>query len=242
MKYALMLLVLAGATMGQIPSAATPSGQAVPQRTAALAVGTVPTPADLYCSGFISTDSIPDHTYVAAGWNSPDQTRFAGISDTIYIHGRGLKEGDLYQIVRRVKDPNHYELYKGQSSAVRSAGETYFELGYVKVMSVQKDTAVAVPQLSCADFIPGDLAIPFETRTAPKFRKIALDRFAPPNGKTQGRIILSNEFDSFVGSKNKVYLNIGADKGLKMGDYLRATRTYAYTYRDPEASMSLKAS
>ncbi len=83
---------------------------------------------------------------------------------------------------------------------------------------------------------------PFETRPAPKFRKVALDRFAPPNGKTQGRIILSNEFDSFIGTKYKVYLNIGADKGLKVGDYLRATRTYSYTYTDPESGMSLKAS
>ena len=243
MKQFLMLLVLAGTMIGQTPTAAPSSAQSAPQvKTPALDVGTVPTPADMYCSGFISSDKVSESNYVAAGWNSPDQTRYAGISDTIYIHGRGLKEGDLYQIVRHVKDPNHYELYKGQSSAVRSAGETYFELGYVKVMSVQKDTAVAVPQLSCADFVPGDLAIPFEIRPVPKFRKVALDRFAPPNGKTQGRIILSNEFDSFVGSKNKVYLNIGADKGLKIGDYLRATRTYAYTYRDPESSMSLKAS
>lgn len=242
MKSALMLLVLAGTMLGQKPATAPPAGQSVPPvRTPVLDVGTVPTPADMYCSGFISSDKVSESNYVAAGWNSPDQTRYAGISDTIYIHGHGLKEGDLYQIVRHVKDPNHYELFKGQSGAVRAAGETYFELGYAKIMSVQKDTGIAVPQLSCADFVPGDLAIPFETRPAPKFRKVALDRFAPPNGKPQGRIILTNEFDSFVGTKNKVYLNIGADKGLKIGDYLRATRTYSYTYNDPEAGMSLKA-
>ena len=45
-----------------------------------------------------------------------------------------------------------------------------------------------------------------------------------------------------LATKYKVYLNIGADKGLKPGDYLRATRTYSYTYHDPEAGMSLKAS
>jgi hypothetical protein len=243
MKHVLMLLVLAGTMMGQKPAAAPPSAQPMqPQRTPALDIGTVPTPADMYCSGFISTDKVPESTFVAAGWNSPDQTRYAGISDIIYIHGHGLKEGDRYQIVRHVKDPNHFELYKGQAAAVRAAGETYFELGSVKIMSVQKDTGIAVPELSCADFVPGDLAIPFETRPAPKFRKVTLDRFAPPNGKTQGRIILSNEFDSFVGTKYKVYLNIGADKGLKVGDYLRATRTYSYTYADPESGMSLKAS
>ncbi|HEU5413776.1 MAG TPA: OmpA family protein, partial [Candidatus Angelobacter sp.] len=37
-------------------------------------------------------------------------------------------------------------------------------------------------------------------------------------------------------------LSIGADKGLKVGDYLRATRTYSYSYHDPDAGMSLKAS
>jgi len=59
MKYASMLLVLAGAMMGQTPSVTTPAVQVVvPQRTAALAVGTVPTPADMYCSGFISTDKV----------------------------------------------------------------------------------------------------------------------------------------------------------------------------------------
>ena len=243
MKHVLMLLVLAGTMMGQKPAAAPPSAQPMqPQRTPALDIGTVPTPADMYCAGFISTDKVPESTFIAAGWNSPDQTRYAGISDIVYIHGHGLKEGDRYQIVRHVKDPNHFELYKGQAAAVRAAGETYFELGSVKIMSVQKDTGIAVPELSCADFVPGDLAIPFETRPAPKFRKVTLDRFAPPNGKPQGRIILSNEFDSFVGTKYKVYLNIGADKGLKVGDYLRATRTYSYTYADPESGMSLKAS
>jgi hypothetical protein len=168
MKHLLMLLVLAGTMMGQTPAATPPSAQPMqPQRTPALDIGTVPTPADMYCAGFISTDKVPESSFVAAGWNSPDQTRYAGISDIVYIHGHGLKEGDRYQIVRHVKDPNHFELYKGQAAAVRAAGETYFELGSVKIMSVQKDTGIAVPELSCADFVPGDLAIPFETRPAP---------------------------------------------------------------------------
>jgi outer membrane protein OmpA-like peptidoglycan-associated protein len=211
-------------------------------QTQALNIGNTPTPADIYCSGFITTDHVPSQNFVMAGWNSPDQTRYAAPVDTIYIHGRNLKEGDRYEIVRHVKDPNHYELFHGQHSAIRAAGEPYFELGYVRIIEVQKDTAIAKPELSCADIVPGDVAIPFEERQAPAFRNVTLNRFAPPNGKTQGRIIMANEFDSFIGTKYKVYLNIGSDKGLKVGDYLRATRTYSYSYHDPEAGMSLKAS
>ena len=90
--------------------------------------------------------------------------------------------------------------------------------------------------------MPGDIAIPLVERVAPPFRKVSLDRYAPPNGKPVGRIVMAQEFDSYLGTKYKAYLNIGANKGLKPGDYLRATRTYSYTYHDFEAGLSLKAS
>src|SRR5690348_7662885 len=184
-------------------------------QTQALNIGNTPTPADIYCSGFISSDRVPSQNFVMAGWNSPDQTRYASPIDIVYIHGHNLKEGDRYEIVRHVKDPNHYELFRGQRRAIHAVGEPYFELGYVRIIEVQKDTGIARPELSCADIVPGDIAIPFEERQAPPFRAVTLNRFAPPNGKTQGRIIMANEFDSFIGTKYKVYLNIDSDKGLK---------------------------
>ena len=89
--------------------------------------------------------------------------------------------------------------------------------------------------------MPGDIAIPLVEREAPPFRKVTLDRYTPPTGKPQGRIVMAKEFDSFLGSKYKAYLNIGADKGLKPGDYLRATRTYSSSYHDPVDGLSLDA-
>jgi hypothetical protein len=211
------------------------------EHAANLNVGDTPTRSDMYCSGFLTTEKVPTKMFVAAGHNSPDQTRFAGASDTIFIHGQGMKEGDRYQIVRLVKDTNHYEIFPGQRAALRSLGEPYLELAVVKVTDVQKSTAVASFELSCADVMPGDLAIPLTEREAPPFRKVTLDRYTPPTGKPQGRIVMAKEFDSFLGSKYKAYLNIGADKGLKPGDYLRATRTYSSSYHDPVTGLSLKA-
>src|SRR3954463_8943212 len=204
-------------------------------------VGNTPTRSDMYCSGFLTNEKVPDKLFVAAGHNSPDQTRFAGAIDTIFIHGQGMKEGDRYQIVREVKDTNHYEIFPGQRSAVRSVGEPYLELAIVKVTDVQKNTAIATFELSCSDVMPGHMAIPLTEREAPPFRKVTLDRYTPPTGKPQGRIVMAKEFDSFLGSKYKAYLNIGADKGLKPGDYLRATRTYSSTYHDPVDGLSLDA-
>ena len=222
------------------PQAVQPAQR--PQEHAAnLNVGNTPTRSDMYCSGFLTNEKVPNKLFVAAGHNSPDQTRFAAAIDTIFIHGQGIKEGDRYQIVRLVKDTNHYEMFPGQRAALRSLGEPYQELAIVKVTDVQKSTAVATFELSCADVMPGDIAIPLPEREAPTFRKVSLDRYTPPTGKPQGRIVMAKEFDSFLGSKYKAYLNIGADKGLKPGDYLRATRTYSSSYRDPVTGLSLKA-
>src|SRR5262245_37946027 len=245
-KSGLLLLALTGILLprlgeSQQPQPAATSTPAV-ARSGNLDVGNVPTPNDMYCSGYITSHGVSDKLFVAAGHNSPDQSRYAGPSDVIFIHGRGMKEGERYQIVRHVADRNRWEAYSGQKAAVHDAGEPYFELAIVRITDVQKDTSIAVFELSCADVMPGDIAIPLEEREAPHFRNVSVDRYAPPSGKQHGRIIMAKDFDTFVGSKYKVYLNIGADKGLKPGDYLRATRTYSSTYRDPEAGLSLKAS
>ena len=245
-KTGLVVLAIAGMVsnfgFSQTQPAQPQPAQRQQQHAANLSAGDVPTPSDMYCSGFITSEKVPDKLFVAAGHNSPDQSRYGGESDLIFIHGQGMKEGERYQIVRHVKDTNHYELYRGEKSAIHNSGEPYFELAIVKIIDVQKNTAIAAFELNCADVMPGDVAIPLVEREAPPFRKISLDRYAPPSGKPVGRIVMAQEFDSYLGTKYKAYLSIGANKGLKPGDYLRATRTYSYTYHDFEAGLSLKAS
>jgi len=212
-----------------------------PIQSTSLAVAAQPSPFDLYCSGFITTEKVPETRYIVGGLGAPEQTEFALSGDNIFIHGQGFKVGDRFEFVRHVKDPNHYAAFPGQKAAVRSAGEPYFELGYGRVVRILKDIAIAVPELSCAPVLPGDIAIPLVDRAAPVFRRVNLDRYAPANGKTVGRIVMGNEFDAFLGTKQKAYINIGADKGLQPGDYLRATRTYAYGHLDPSESLGIKA-
>ncbi|HYL94007.1 MAG TPA: OmpA family protein [Alphaproteobacteria bacterium] len=243
-KMGLVLLAFCIAVYGQTaqPQSGQPAGQAqTVKSTARVAAGNTPTPSDMYCSGFISHEHISRSQYAVAGWNSPDQSRYAGLADRIFLHGPGFKEGDKFQILRHVKDPNRYEAFNGQAAAIRAAGEVYFELGIVRVVAIQNNTAITVPELSCSEVVPGDIAVPFAEREKPVFRSVKPDAFGAPNGKAVGRIILAQEFDTVVGSKQKVYLNIGSDKGLKVGDYLVATRTYGQTLHDREGGLSAKA-
>lgn len=228
-QFGLALLVISTLAFGQ-----GTAGQASPNTPREHGKQLLITPSDMYCSGFISTQTIPETSYVAAGLNSPQQTHFAENTDFVFIYGgSAFKAGDRLQIVRKVRDPNHYELYPGEKKAIASVGQPYFERGYVRVVEVQRNVAITVPELSCGDFVPGDLAIPFVEREKPVLHPVTLDRFAVANGKPTGHIVMNNEFDSVVGTGQKVYLNIGEDKGLKVGDYLRATRTYPTAYHDP---------
>jgi len=152
-----------------------------------------------------------------------------------------MTAGDRYEILRRVKDVDQYEAFPSQHAWIRLTGEPYFELGYVRVVEVQKGVAIAVTELSCDNMMPGDIAVPYVERPAPVYRNVSVDRYTVPNGKTEGRIILGYEFDTILGSRSKAYLNIGDENGLKPGDYLRATRTYTYAKKAPGDSLSYAA-
>jgi hypothetical protein len=205
-------------------------------------VSKTPTPEDMYCGGFITTQRVSEAHRIIAGQNSPDQARYAGGTDRVFIVGAAdVKPGDRMEIVRPVRNPNRYEVYTGENKLIKETGQLYFERGYVRVLEVQKNVAIAMPELSCADMIPGDLAIPFVERDTPQFQHVTLERYTPPNGKATGRIVLANEFDTYLGSTQKVYLSIGEDKGLKVGDYLRVTRSYDYVYRERESNLSALA-
>jgi hypothetical protein len=68
------------------------------------------------------------------------------------------------------------------------------------------------------------------------------DRFTPPSGKVSGRIVMAKDFDSEIGTGAKVYVNVGSNQGVKIGDYFRAVRRYTDDLKDPVDSLSFKAS
>jgi hypothetical protein len=73
-KSGLIWLVLIGMLQPGYSQSAQP-------RSSGPQVGNTPTPNDMYCSGFITTQHVPEKLFVAAGHNSPDQSRYAGTPD-----------------------------------------------------------------------------------------------------------------------------------------------------------------
>jgi hypothetical protein len=201
-----------------------------------------PTYADLYCSGFISKQLLPNSSFVAGGLQTPSTTKYVN-GDLVYLAGSGYQVGQQYMVVRELRDPNEYELFKGQHAQLKQAGQPYSELARLKVVDTRSKMAVAEVEFSCDPVNPGDFVIPFVEKPAITFQPAhRFDRFLPASGRVSGRIILAKDFDGTLGTGAKVYLNLGSNQGVKVGEYFRAVRRYETDREDPVDSLSFKAS
>jgi hypothetical protein len=237
----LLLLCLSVAAYGQQADADSPQGTLPNRATFPVERVQTPTSADLYCAGFITPQLVPATSYVAGGLESPSTTKYVN-GDLIYLHGSGYKAGQEYTILRELHDPNRYELFPGQHKLLKSVGQPYGDVARVRVVDARNKMAIAQVELGCDPVNPGDLVVPFVEKTPVSFHPpLRFDRFAPPNGKLTGRIVMAKDFDYELGTGAKVYMNVGSNQGVKVGDYFRAVRAYEADYKDPVDSLSFKA-
>ena len=199
-----------------------------------------PTEADLYCAGFVSKP-VPKGRFVTGGLESPFTADF-GEGDAIYLHGKGYEAGQKYAVVRELRDPDRFEVFPGQFAAVKAAGQPYSEIALIKVIDTRPRMAVARIEFGCDTVSPGDLVVPYTEKEKIAFHApLRFDRYALANGQATGRIILSKDFDTELGTGGKVYLNIGSNHGLKIGDFVRVERTAGEVVQNPVDSISFHA-
>ena len=149
----LLLLSLAIAAQAQqaaptLPEQPAPEGTLLTTNGFPIERVETPTNADLYCAGFISGQLLPDTNYVAGGLESPSTSKFVR-GDIVYLTGSSYQVGQQYTVVRELTDPNKYELFAGQHSMLKAAGQPYYEVGRVEVIDSRHKSAVARVNFSC---------------------------------------------------------------------------------------------
>ncbi len=238
--FVLLLATAAGAQSGQ-------SSDQAPQGTLPTSISfpiervQTPTYADLYCAGFISKQVLPDANYVAGGLETPSDTKFTR-GDVVYLMGTRYSLGAQYEIIRALSDLNKYEIYPGEKKLLKETGQPYEEIGRVKIIDTRSRSAIARVEYSCDTMTPGDTAIPFAEKQLVNYHpSIRFDRFLPAAHDLSGRIVMAKDFDSQLGTGQKVYVNVGANQGVKVGDFFRVTRSYQANLEDPVDSLSFKA-
>jgi hypothetical protein len=241
-KTGLFLVLLATAGWAQSTESNTPDASTAPT-SASFPTERVATPtyADIYCAGFINKQTLPDANFVAGGLQTPTTTKFVR-GDMVYMRGTGYTAGAQYEIVRALRDINEYEMYPGEKKLMKQTGQPYQEVGRVRIIDTRSKSAIAQIEYSCDGVNPGDTAIPFaEKLSLPFHAPVHFDRFLPASNKLSGRIVMGKDFDSDLGTGHKVYINVGANQGVKVGDYFRAVRSYDADLNDPVDSLSFKA-
>jgi len=229
-KIGLLVVLMAAAAGAQTASDAASAIAPAPDGTIATSANfpiqrvQMPTYADVYCAGFINRQSLPDANYVAGGLQTPSTTKFVR-GDVVYLKGQGYTPGAEYEIIRALRDINEYEMFPGQKKLLKATGQPYEEVGRVRIIDTRSKAAVAQIEYSCDPINPGDTAIPFAEKTMVPFHApLRFDRFLPTGSKVSGRVVMGKDFDSTLGTGQKVYFNVGTNQGVKVGDYFRVFR------------------
>lgn len=200
----------------------------------------VPRPSDVYCSGTVTTESVPRDAYIITGEESNYRLLF-NENDIVYINkgaSQGVKVGDVFSVIRQVEDPYGIEWTKWQDAILKKMGTVWDDEGRVRVIAVRSNTSIAQIEHSCDMLQRGDILLPFTERPAPPLKsEDTFDRFAPANGKPMAMIITGKGFQAAVGREDIVYVNLGNGQGVRVGDYFRIFRftgtQHETVYQDP---------
>ena len=194
---------------------------------AAFAQASGPIGKDIYCTGTITNESVPQDSYVISGDGSNYKITFQE-GDYVYLNkgaGQGVKVGDEFSVIRSVVDPTEIEWAKWQFAIIRKLGTWWEDEGRVRVVVAQPNTSIAQVENSCNWVQRGDIILPFKERPSPPLKpETNFDRFAPFSGKATAMVMAGKSFQVELGTNDIFYVNLGAQQGVHIGDYFRIFR------------------
>jgi hypothetical protein len=186
------------------------------------------------CGGFIEQTPQPAAGQIVGAEQERERSVFAQ-GNLVFIDAgtqSGVKVGQEFSVVRpRGQFRSSFSRKHG------SLGVYTQEVGRLRVVRVREHVSVAEVTDACVDLFLGDLLRPAQTREAPPARgEVALDRFAEPTGKQTGRIVLSRDGREMLTRDHVVFIDLGAEDNVRVGDYLTVFRPEGHgvlvRYRD----------
>jgi hypothetical protein len=215
----LLSVVFAGAASAQVPNG-TPM-MIIEKAKPPLAVAGK---NNLYCAGFIQTTPISTGNRVIGGQDEADKFLYAQ-NDFIYINmgrDKGVNIGDLFSVVRPRGEVN------SKWSRKHDIGFYVQEVGLLEVVNVKQEVAVARVKTSCDNLLLGDLVQLVPPRVSPVFVRVKeMNRFGDASGKATGRILMSRDGAEAITRDYIVYVDLGADDNVNVGDRLTIFRPLA---------------
>ena len=177
----------------------------------------VATGDDLYCAGYIRATQ-PTGLAKIIGAEEENRVVRLGQGDVVYLNAgrsQNIRPDMLFSITRPMgKFRSPY-----QRSGGKDLGVFVREVGVLRILAVQGQTATARIVVSCSDVQLGDLLVAFAARRAPETNiSQPLPRYQPTSGQKPGRIVLQREQHENIGPRDVVYVDLGTENGVKTGD------------------------
>lgn len=228
------------------PTSTNPAQQPTPvpiTLPAAKAPLRIATANELYCGGFIQYAPAPNYWQIVGGEEEQEQRVYAQ-GDYVYINAgaqQGVTLNQEFSVVRpRGQFKSDFTKKKGWLGVYTQ------EVGRLRVVNVKEQVSVAVVTFSCDTLLLGDLLRAANERVAPFARnEVALDRFANPTGKQQGRIVLARDGREAPSVNEIVYIDLGTEDNIKPGDYFTIFRRLGTgnvtRFRDEEVTPTASA-
>ena len=227
-----MRAIAAGMGLGMLLAGASAWTQNSPQSQTVSSTQPVPTATSpdfsaIYCSNFVTSDRLAGESRMISGEESNTKLVFA-LRDLVSINkgaNQGVHIGDRYSVFRPEEDPARVQWFKWQNKLMKAMGTLYKDTGQLKVVNVQPNVSVAEVIFACDYLQRGDFITPLQDRPSPPYKPAeAFDIFAPVSGKSVGMLVVGKEFSQVYGKLSTVYVNLGSNQSVKVGDYLRIFR------------------
>jgi hypothetical protein len=206
-----------------------------------------PFPNDVYCSGLITTDQVPQKTFVVTGEESNTRLTYT-LGDMVYVNkgsDAGAKIGDEFSLIRPKQDFLKEPWTKWQFDILRRMGTMWADEARVRVVEVQPKTSIAVIEHMCDAVQRGDIAVPFTEQPALSLKPFGpFDRFEPPDGKALAMVVAGANFRNELGRNDIMYVNLGNAQGVHVGEYFRIFRytgtEHETAYQTPRYAFDLQ--
>jgi hypothetical protein len=204
--------------------AAVSSAQDAPQTAAAVRQVDY---TSVNCSGFVTDQKVPDEARLVSGEQSNYKLTWTR-GDYVYINrgqDKGVRVGDRFSVLRPDKDPADVPWFKWQGKLLKAMGQLYQDAGQLRVVNVHPKVSVALVIFSCGYMQRGDIVLPYQERPEPPLKDPAtFDHFAPVSGKPVAMLVAGRDYSQAYGKLSAVYVNLGTNQGVKVGDYFRIFR------------------
>jgi len=192
-----------------------------------LHVPTAPDYNTINCSGFVTDQKVSEEYRLVSGEQSNYKLTFTS-GDYVYLNrgqDKGVRVGDRFSVVRPDDYPGDTPWFKWQEKLMKAMGTQYSDAGQIRVVNVQPKVSIAQVIFSCDYMQRGDIVLPYQERPVPPYKEAAaFDHFAPVSGKPVAMVVTGKDHSDAFGKNSAIYVNLGANQGVKVGDYFRIFR------------------